>query len=283
MSNSTKSQENSTENFSDNEDDVNDFSDNLIQIQKCTFDTQKIYKYNDKFSFKIDLLVLDDVNEDVIVKIVYFGSYGTLDDEQILEKALIGPFTKGEHSFEITTDNEIQLHKVDARNLFGLNTVLLSFSINNVEFTRIGYVVNVIYPGIKESELLFEDEFNDNEIEEEEEEEEDEIYESNSISNDNITDENNNNDMEYNDKEPSINNDDNENDFDEYENSGHIETPVKQDQDEFEFKDKVLLKSKIQFHFMEDPIIQLFEFPIMEKNEIDADNINTKKTKNSKN
>lgn len=283
MSNSTKSQENSTENFSDNEDDVNDFSDNLIQIQKCTFDTQKIYKYNDKFSFKIDLLVLDDVNEDVIVKIVYFGSYGTLDDEQILEKALIGPFTKGEHSFEITTDNEIQLHKVDARNLFGLNTVLLSFSINNVEFTRIGYVVNVIYPGIKESELLFEDEFNDNEIEEEEEEEEDEIYESNSISNDNITDENNNNDMEYNDKEPSINNDDNENDFDEYENSGHIETPVKQDQDEFEFKDKVLLKSKIQFHFMEDPIIQLFEFPIMEKNEIDADNINTKKTKISKN
>ena len=283
MSNSTKSQENSTENFSDNEDDVNDFSDNLIQIQKCTFDTQKIYKYNDKFSFKIDLLVLDDVNEDVIVKIVYFGSYGTLDDEQILEKALIGPFTKGEHSFEITTDNEIQLHKVDARNLFGLNTVLLSFSINNVEFTSIGYVVNVIYPGIKESELLFEDEFNDNEIEEEEEEEEDEIYESNSISNDNITDENNNNDMEYNDKEPSINNDDNENDFDEYENSGHIETPVKQDQDEFEFKDKVLLKSKIQFHFMEDPIIQLFEFPIMEKNEIDADNINTKKTKISKN
>ncbi|EDQ31222.1 histone chaperone [Enterocytozoon bieneusi H348] len=283
MSNSTKSHENSTENFSDNEDDVNDFSDNLIQIQKCTFDTQKIYKYNDKFSFKIDLLVLDDVNEDVIVKIVYFGSYGTLDDEQILEKALIGPFTKGEHSFEITTDNEIQLHKVDARNLFGLNTVLLSFSINNVEFTRIGYVVNVIYPGIKESELLFEDEFNDNEIEEEEEEEEDEIYESNSISNDNITDENNNNDMEYNDKEPSINNDDNENDFDEYENSGHIETPVKQDQDEFEFKDKVLLKSKIQFHFMEDPIIQLFEFPIMEKNEIDADNINTKKTKISKN
>lgn len=283
MSNSTKSQENSIENFSDNEDDVNDFSDNLIQIQKCTFDTQKIYKYNDKFSFKIDLLVLDDVNEDVIVKIVYFGSYGTLDDEQILEKALIGPFTKGEHSFEITTDNEIQLHKVDARNLFGLNTVLLSFSINNVEFTRIGYVVNVIYPGIKESELLFEDEFNDNEIEEEEEEEEDEIYESNSISNDNITDENNNNDMEYNDKEPSINNDDNENDFDEYENSGHIETPVKQDQDEFEFKDKVLLKSKIQFHFMEDPIIQLFEFPIMEKNEIDADNINTKKTKISKN
>lgn len=283
MSNSTKSQENSIENFSDNEDDVNDFSDNLIQIQKCTFDTQKIYKYNDKFSFKIDLLVLDDVNEDVIVKIVYFGSYGTLDDEQILEKALIGPFTKGEHSFEITTDNEIQLHKVDARNLFGLNTVLLSFSINNVEFTRIGYVVNVIYPGIKESELLFEDEFNDNEIEEEEEEEEDEIYESNSISNDNITDENNNNDIEYNDKEPSINNDDNENDFDEYENSGYIETPVKQDQDEFEFKDKVLLKSKIQFHFMEDPIIQLFEFPIMEKNEIDADNINTKKTKISKN
>ena len=34
---------------------------------------------------------------------------------------------------------------------------------------------------------------------------------------------------------------------------------------------------------MEDPIIQLFEFPIMEKNEIDADNINTKKTKISKN
>ena len=221
------------------------FSDELnyeeqpVEVNKVIFDTKKVYKYTDKFNFKVKITTNKDV-EEVLVNILYFGAYGGEDDEQLLGSALVGPCKAGEHEFDIEADDFIQLHKIPIKGLFGLNTVLLQFKIDDYEIVRYAFITNVVYPGIRTEDLTGEDVVDDDD----------------QIEDDDIEIISEDGDDESN-EEVAVENID-------------MSTPIKENEDEFEYLDKKLLKSKIEFKFMENPIVQVFD--VIERDEpVDRD------------
>ncbi|CAG2100029.1 unnamed protein product [Medioppia subpectinata] len=194
----------------------------------------------------------------------------TNDYDQEIYSCVVGPFKEGEHLFEMETDC-IDLTKIPISTLFGLTTILVSCKYNGEQFLRIGYLVDVRYPGIKTECLTDEmgtsdDEgsieiLEDEELEDDDEEEEGEKEDG---TDEDLVDSGEDINVEVEEdldaEEPKVAEKELTDDIISKENIINIplETPIKFDVDEFEYKGHLLLKSKIEFVLHEQPIIQAF-------------------------
>lgn len=255
----------------------------ILEVTHVEFDTKKTYKYNDRLKFQIKLTTQEDLNEDVLVKILYFGSYGDTDDEQVLGSALAGPFPAGEHMFEMETDQDIQLHKIPIKGLFGLNTVLLSFTTMGHEVVRYAFITNVEYPGVKQEDLIVEESEVNEEFEESEESGDGEDLvdvDDGEVQNEcqgqvevqNAPEENvaeAENDCKEDCCDDECGEECCETECEEEchncpcgANSDVVVTPIEEDKDEFVWNEKTFKKSEIQFKFMDRPLVQAFPLPV---------------------
>ncbi|ORD93892.1 ASF1 [Enterospora canceri] len=239
-------------------DEYDDYTNSIIQLKNVRFDTNKTYKYTDNLKFNIDLDVKNDIEDDIKVEVIYFGSYGSEEDEQVLVSAAVGPLKQGGLTFEIETEKPIELHKIPLKALFGLNTFLVSLTYKESEFARVGFVVNVTYPGVNENELICEDFTDSGEYDTEEESSESVEFKSNEgeeVKEEAKVEEAKIEEVkaeeakvdDVNEKENKIN--------------SELDQCVPADKDEFDFKTHKMVKDKIEYKFMKDPIVQIFGIP----------------------
>ncbi|OQS53994.1 ASF1 [Ecytonucleospora hepatopenaei] len=234
---------------------------NPFEISEIEFDTTKVYKYNDILDFKIKLKAHEEIKDDILVKIVYFGTYGTVEDEQVLGSAVVGPFTEGEFEVDVTSETGIALHKIPIKSLFGLSTVMLSFSLNGYELVRYAFIVNVEYPGIKQENLVCEEAAED--LNEEESEEESVLDSRDSADMVDVAEESEEAKEDSENKEHKNKTEPEEEKTEGDEDSlGNSFTPIKESESEFTWKEKTFDKNKIEFKFMARPIVHVFDAPV---------------------
>lgn len=245
-----------------------------VQLVSIEVDSKKKYRMSDKISFTLTLNCEEEIEDDIEFEATYFGDAYSEHHDQVIGCTAVGPLQKGKQFFQFETE-PIDLTKIPIKTLFGVTTILIVAKYQNKQFMRIGYVVNVSYPGIapekfvdSEDTPLVEDigeedvdEESDEEGDDESEEEEDlEIMDDDEVdddSNDSFIDE------EENDENPVPVN------FEEALASVFqpkstkapipLETPIVADKDEFEYKEMQLKQSMIEMTLHESPIIQVFE------------------------
>lgn len=264
-----------------------------FEVKKISIDTEKVYKPEDKLVFNLVVNNKSEIKDCVEFTTTYLcDSYF---DQQIGNN-VVGPLQEGSLSFDLET-SPIDLTKIPIKKLFGLTAILISGKFNGKEFVRIGYVVNVTYPGVETATTQDSDEtpLNEEEMEEgieedmeddgeEDIEEEDgleeEIEEEDGL--EDIDEEELNEDEELSDETLEIIEDE---ELDECEDENckeyddlleeslanaflntnaknepiPLETTIVNDKDEFEFKGQTLLKSKIQMSLMKEPIIHVYD------------------------
>lgn len=123
-----------------------------FELKKVTTDTSRVYSPNDKFVFNLTFNNKSEINDDVEFEITYFGdAYSDNHDQRICHN-VIGPLQEGMLSFDLET-TPIDLTKIPIKTLFGLTTILIIGKFKSEQFIRIGYVVNVEYPGVETEKL----------------------------------------------------------------------------------------------------------------------------------
>lgn len=136
-----------------------------LELVKVETDTTKIYNPKDKFVFKLTFNNQELLEDDVEFEVLYFGDAYSDNHDQKLCHNVIGPLEAGKLCFELET-SPIDLTKIPIKTLFGLTTILIVGKFKGEQFIRIGYVVDVRYPGIAAEKLIDND---DSGYEEEEE------------------------------------------------------------------------------------------------------------------
>lgn len=146
----------------------------LVQVKT---DTSKVYNPSDKFNFELIINSSGPINEDVVFEVFYFGDAYSDDHDQKICHNIIGPLEAGKQSFELET-SPIDLTKIPIKTLFGLTTILIVGKFRGEQFIRIGYVVNVSYPGVDDAKLLDVEEDSEGiEMQDDEEDDDDDDYE----------------------------------------------------------------------------------------------------------
>ncbi|KAI5180822.1 histone chaperone ASF1, partial [Pancytospora epiphaga] len=149
-----------------------------LELVSVEVDTKKTYSSNDRFTFSITVNAMESIPDDVEFEAHYFGDAYSEHHDQKIGSALIGPFEQGKQRFDLETEL-IDFTKIPIKTLFGLTTILIVAKYKGQQFLRIGYVVNVGYPGVDQNVLADSDDkpldFPEEESNPEEEEEEIEI------------------------------------------------------------------------------------------------------------
>lgn len=267
-----------------------------VELISVETDTKKVYKVSDNFVFTFTLNCTDDIPDDIEFEIVYFGdAYSDQHDQKIGFNA-VGPLQKGKQFFQLES-TPIDLTKIPIKTLFGLTTILIVAKYRGQQFLRVGYVVNVSYPGIRAEELVDSDDIPIGQNLEEDGEEDLEIMDDDEIDEDNEDDEeeddseDNEDDSEDNEEEEDLIDDEEALNEEELHIHGGIqdvlascfkpnsncapiplETPISNDKDDFEYKEKQLKKSCIEMSLHESPIIHVFEID-WDDNQNDDDNV----------
>ena len=124
-----------------------------LELISVETDVKKTYKVGDKFNFKLTFDNQSLIKDDVEFKITYFGdSYSDSHDQKIGHN-VIGPLPEGKQFFQLET-TPIDITKIPIKTLFGLTTILIVGEYKEQQFIRIGYVVDVRYPGIETDNLV---------------------------------------------------------------------------------------------------------------------------------
>lgn len=262
-----------------------------LELVKVETDTAKVYSPKNSFVFKLTFNNQEYLNEDVEFEVIYFGdAYSDNHDQKICHN-VIGPLEAGKLYFELET-SAIDLTKIPIKTLFGLTTILIVGKFKGEQFIRIGFVVDVRYPGISSEKLVDSDDAATNGDAEEDEEgeyEEEETVEENGSDDEGIV-ENEDSDEEDIEEEVEIMDDE---ELDEYEedegyNAGDdeegsnadenlenalaeaimptkkrepipLETPIAPEKDEFEYKGFSMKQSQIELTLLDKPIIHVFD------------------------
>lgn len=142
---------------------------NIVSIKT---DTTKVYRPGDSFAFTVVMNVLERIEEDVEFDVIYFCDAYSDHHDQKIESVVIGPIDKGMHTFDIES-RPIDFSKIPLKILFGLSCILIAVKYAGQQFLRVGYIVDVKYPGINQDMLLDSDDKpvdgQENDAEEEEE------------------------------------------------------------------------------------------------------------------
>lgn len=261
-------------------------SEAKLELIKVETDTEKKYHPKDGFVLKVTLDCHEPIDDDVEFEVTYFGDVFSEHNDQRIGYNVIGPLQKGKLYFELET-SPVDLTKIPIKALFGLTTVLIVGKYHGQQFIRIGYFVEVRYPGIDSEKLIDTEELpvEEGEVEEEEEEEievMDEEEETGSEEDENslVADDEDGTEEEA---EEGTDDEGGENAYNEEEseaserlgNLGNVlasimnpgaqrepmpcETPITADADSFEYKGFQLKQSSIEMELKNDPIIHVYE------------------------
>lgn len=97
----------------------------------------------------------NDFADDIEFIIQYIGDVQTDDYDQVICHEIVGPIPKGKVGFSLETQ-PINLELIPQKQLFGITSILIIAKYNEQQFARIGYFVNISYPGIDMKELEYE-------------------------------------------------------------------------------------------------------------------------------
>lgn len=268
-----------------------------LELLKVEVKSPKVCKPSDKINFELTFNNQSYLPDDVEFEVIYMGdTYNEQRDQKLCEN-VIGPLEAGKLCFQLETDS-IDLTKIPIKTLFGLTTILIAGKYHDQQFIRIGYVVDVKHNGVDSEKLIDQDpQSEENEEENDESEEDDEEEDLEIIDDEELEgeeDQGNEEDEECCDEEccdeECCDNEDCccadeecSGEEDEYCDEAEVnlgeslekalgdalmskqrpeipmETPIVAGNDDFEYKGFALKQSKVELHFLEKPIIQVFE------------------------
>lgn len=248
-----------------------------LELLNVETDTSKVYRPSDSFVFKLTFNNQAHIDEDVEFEITYFGDAYSDDHDQRIAHNVIGPLGAGELYFTLET-SPIDLTKIPIKTLFGLTTILIAGKFRGEQFIRIGYVVNVRYPGVDTEKLLdgSETPVEDQEDADEKDECEDSEDDIEVMDDEDLDDESCSDKEESCDDEPccsreecSCSKEECDDDIKDALNAVlhpkndrkpiPLETPILADKDEFEYKEIPMKQSNIELTLLEKPIVHIFD------------------------
>lgn len=258
-----------------------------LELVSVETDTKKVYKVADNFVFTLTLDVLVPIAEDIVFEVSYFGNAYSDQHDQRIGYNVLGPLEPGKQYFQLET-SPIDLTKIPIKTLFGLTTILVVGKYLDQQFIRIGYVVNVQYPGVSPDQLLDSDdqpmdEFDGEEASTANDEEEVSVMNDDELDDEEDGDEEGDGDEEADDDEEDdgddedlVAEDDGENEDGTCHHSGledvltkallpkipqkpiPLETSIVAGKDEFEYRGIHMKQSKIEMVLLEKPIIHVY-------------------------
>ncbi|AFN83257.1 anti-silencing protein 1 [Encephalitozoon romaleae SJ-2008] len=130
-------------------------------------------KLVDPLKFNFRFACSNEIKSGVEFTVLYNMDVHSDENDQVLAEVEIAPIPKGKIEFSIDADAP-DVNKIPLDDIFGLTSILIIGRYKGQQFIRIGYIVDVGYPGIPSSKLIKNDiEEPSEEIEDKEEDEED--------------------------------------------------------------------------------------------------------------
>ncbi len=182
------------------------------------------YNIADTFTFEVRMMFHEPVENDLQFEVVYIGDARTETEDQSLGKFNVGSSETGEVSFMLET-GKIDLSKVPIKGLFGVTSIMIVGKYKNEIFVKVGYLVNVTYPGVPYKNLMDEDDTV--EMEEEDNEEEEDAAESDE------DDDEDDEELVENDEEDEEEEGDDEDDEEDDENNDEEDDEEEEEDDEY--------------------------------------------------
>lgn len=294
-------------------------SKDKLEVIEVDINVNKTYNVTDQLSFKLTLDCKSLIEDDVEFEVIYFGDAVTDQNDQRIGYNAIGPLQPGKQYFELET-SPIDLTKVPIKTLFGLTTILIVGKYHGQQFIRIGYVVNVKYPGVDSDKLLDSDDvpLNEGDGLEGDEEEEIEVMEDEELDDEEGDDEEEGENEEGSEEEGDDEEDDsglvddvNSGEYDEEAHGDEFgegchhkeelgenlifsilgsknnqvpipcETPIVEGIDEFEYKDIKMKQSCIELELIQKPIIHVYEIDWLKGGKAENDELVESSEENS--
>ncbi|KAG0417746.1 Histone chaperone asf1, partial [Dictyocoela roeselum] len=112
----------------------------------------------DPLTFTLTLDNTNQIDSDIEFTIIYTGDPENDEHDQIVCEELVGPIPVGKVGFQLET-SIVDFDKIPVDSLFGVTSIILEGKYRGQQFLRVGYFVNVSYPG--ESGLGFEEDEGD--------------------------------------------------------------------------------------------------------------------------
>ena len=103
--------------------------------------------------FNLVLECTKEMEDDIEFEAVYFGNARCEDYDQKIGSILVGPVPVGKIGFELETD-PVDVALLNPREIFGVTSVMIIGRYKSQQFLRIGYFLNVRYPGVSNDELV---------------------------------------------------------------------------------------------------------------------------------
>ena len=115
-----------------------------IQLKEIELQSPNPALYTTPFQFRLAVDVLDDLREDMEVRVVWVGSGESSSYDQKLEELLIGPLRLGTNEF-VAQVPAPRWDLIPAWDILGVTLLLVSLRFRDAEFVRVGYWVQVAY------------------------------------------------------------------------------------------------------------------------------------------
>lgn len=143
-----------------------------------------IQKLLEPMKFDIILDSNKEMSDDIEFEIIYSVDPKSEKNDQKICSMLVGPIPMGKIGFSLETDC-LNIDFIDQKHIFGVTSVIIIGKYNSQQFLRIGYIINVRYPGIPDSKLVYyEEDLNEEDIEISQSDEEEEEIELSSCAED---------------------------------------------------------------------------------------------------
>eukprot|EP00866_Antonospora_locustae_P001972 jgi/Antlo1/1972/144 len=107
----------------------------------------------DPMKFNVVLECTKEMKDDIEFDVIYSGDARCEDYDQKICSMLVGPIPTGKVGFVLETD-PVNISLINPKQIFGLTSVIIIGKYKSQQFLRIGYVLNVRYPGIPDSKLV---------------------------------------------------------------------------------------------------------------------------------
>lgn len=111
----------------------------------------------DPMKFNVVLECTKEMEDDIEFEAIYSGDARCEDFDQKICSMLVGPVPAGVIGFVLETD-PVNVGLISPKEVFGVTSVIIVGRYRSQQFLRIGYILNVRYPGIADSKLVNHDE-----------------------------------------------------------------------------------------------------------------------------
>lgn len=123
-----------------------------LKLKKIEVDSA-VKKLVEPLVFDVQLTCTNEIKEGVEFVVLYNVDVHSDNDDQVLSEIEIAPIPKGKVGFRIEADAP-KIDLIPADQLFGLTSIIIVGKYMEQQFIRIGYIVDVSYPGIPTDKLV---------------------------------------------------------------------------------------------------------------------------------